>query len=146
MVLVIGRFRHGRQTVQEAILEELRRRGYLPLSLDLDGSSDLNLKEILLTLIGLSRFVIADLSGARDHRLELEVMAPGLSSAPVQPLLADSDTDAVLIDNIRSNPQFLNIFTYSDEEELLASLSTKVVDPPEEKIRELPKRRATDKG
>ncbi len=79
-----------------------------------------------MTLIGLSRFVIADLSGARDYRLELEVIAPGLSGAPVQPLLADSDTDAVLMDNIRNNPHFLNVFTYSDEEDLLASLSTKV--------------------
>ncbi len=29
---------------------------------------------------------------------------------------------------------------------MLASLSTKVVDPLEEKVRELPRRRATDKG
>ncbi len=99
-----------------------------------------------MTLMGLSRFVIADLSGARDHRLELEAMAPSFSSAPVQPLLAHSDSDAVLMDNIRDYPHFLNLYTYRDEEELMASLSTKVVDPLEEKVRELPKRRATDKG
>jgi hypothetical protein len=40
----------------------------------------------------------------------------------------------------------LNVYTYANEEELLDSVSTKVVDPLEEKLKALPKRRATDRG
>ncbi len=107
---------------------------------------DLHMKDILLTLIGLARFVIADLSGTRDYRSELEAMAPLSSCAPIQPLLAGTDTDTDLLESIGSNPHFLNVFTYASEEELVHSVSTKVVDPLEEKLKELPKRRATDRG
>ncbi len=54
-VLVLGRFRHERKAVLEAILEELRQRGYLPITLDLESSRDFPVKETLSILIGMSR-------------------------------------------------------------------------------------------
>jgi hypothetical protein len=86
--------------------------------------------------------------------LELEAMTPGSSCAPIQPLLAGTDTNpdndastvTDLLDSIGNNPHFLNVYTYANEEELLGSVSTKVLDPLEERLKELPKRRATDRG
>jgi hypothetical protein len=145
-VLVLGRFRHERKAVLEAILEELRQRGYLPISLDLESSRDFPVKETLSILIGMSRFVIADLSGSGDYRFELDAIGQSAFGPPVQPLLANSEFDTELLTNVLNYPQFLNPYAYSNEEELLDSLSVKVVDPPEDKLRSLPKRRATDGG
>ncbi len=118
----------------------------LPISLDLESSRDFPVKETLSILIGMSRFIIADLSGSEDYRFELDAIGQSAFGAPVQPLLANSEFDTELLTNVLNYPQFLNPYAYSNEEELLDSLSVKVVDPPEDKLRSLPKRRATDGG
>jgi uncharacterized protein YjbI with pentapeptide repeats len=62
-VLLLGRFGGGGLDVLRAMAAELRRGKYLPMIFDFKRPRDRNYTETIKTLVGLSRFVIVDLSG-----------------------------------------------------------------------------------
>ena len=62
-VLLLGRFSGGGLEVLQAIAAKLREESYLPIIFDFERPQDRNYTETIKTLTGLSRFVIADLSG-----------------------------------------------------------------------------------
>ena len=62
-VLILGRFGGGGLEVLQAIAAKLREDNYLPIIFDFDRPQDRNYTETVKTLAGLSRFIIADLSG-----------------------------------------------------------------------------------
>src|SRR5262249_55424365 len=62
-VLILGRFGGGGLDLLQAIAAHLRTKDYLPMIFDFEGPSDRNYTETVKTLVGLSRFVIVDLSG-----------------------------------------------------------------------------------
>jgi hypothetical protein len=73
-VLILGRFAEGGHAVLSAVAEELRTLGYLPIIFDFDRPDDRNRTETVRILVGLSRFVIADLSGPSvPHELQATV-------------------------------------------------------------------------
>jgi hypothetical protein len=63
-VLLLGRFTKGRIEVLERLREELRNRGYVPIVFNFDKPETKDLTGAVRLLAGLSKFVIADLSGA----------------------------------------------------------------------------------
>ena len=62
-VLILGRFGGGGLKVLYAVAESLREEGYLPIIFDFERRKSSNYTETVKTLAGLSRFVVADLSG-----------------------------------------------------------------------------------
>src|SRR5262249_22084235 len=62
-VLLLGRFGGGGLEVLRAVAAELRKAKYLPIIFDFDRPRDRNYTETVKTLVGLSRFVIVDMSG-----------------------------------------------------------------------------------
>jgi uncharacterized protein YjbI with pentapeptide repeats len=62
-VLILGRFGDGGLEMLQAIAAKLRELKYLPIIFDFEKPEARNYTETIKTLAGLSRFVIADLSG-----------------------------------------------------------------------------------
>src|SRR5205085_4584252 len=62
-VLILGRFGGGGLEVLQAIAVKLRKENYLPIIFDFEHPQDRDYTETVMTLVGLSRFVIVDLSG-----------------------------------------------------------------------------------
>src|SRR5436305_12152586 len=62
-VLILGRFTPERKAVLDALREELRIHGYLPILFDFDKPGSQDLTETVSTLAHLSRFIIVDLTG-----------------------------------------------------------------------------------
>src|SRR5215208_3685207 len=62
-VLILGRLGGGGLEVLEAIAAKLRGLKYLPIIFDFERPAYRNYTETVKTLVGLSRFVIVDLSG-----------------------------------------------------------------------------------
>jgi hypothetical protein len=84
------------------------------------------------TLANLARFVIADLTDPRVVRTELALIVPTLPAAPVQPII---QRDAELLleyswyrENFKS---FLPVYRFADLEDLLANLTSLVIEPAE---------------
>ena len=62
VVLILGRFTPDRKVILDAIREELRKRGYLPVLFDFEKPRSLTTVETVTTLARMARFAIADLS------------------------------------------------------------------------------------
>jgi hypothetical protein len=72
---ILGRFTPDRKAVLDAIREELRGRGYVPILFDFDRPNQTT-DETISTLAGMARFVIADLTDAKSVLQELRGRQP----------------------------------------------------------------------
>jgi hypothetical protein len=136
-VLILGRFSETQKPVLEAIRDELRKHGYLPILFDWDRPSSRNLVETVSTLAHLSRFIIADITEPRSIPAELMSIVPALPSVAVQPILLRTEKEYAPFDHIKSSKSVLPLYLYDTPEMLLANLKDHVIDPAEEKAREL---------
>ncbi len=137
-VLILGRFTPERKAILDALRDELRRRGYLPILFDFKKPSSRNLTETVSTLAHLSRFIIADLTDPRSIPNELRAIIPILR-VPVQPLLNTLEEPYGMFEDFQDYPWVLPTYRYTDLDSLLASLQGKVIDPAEHKAQELTK-------
>lgn len=62
-VLILGRFSDGGLQRLDTIREWLRGKGYMPMIFDFVRPDNLSLTETVVTMAGLAKFVVADLSG-----------------------------------------------------------------------------------
>jgi uncharacterized protein YjbI with pentapeptide repeats len=84
-VLILGRFTDDRKVVLDAMRDNLRERGYLPILFDFEGPLNRNTDETVTLLARMARFVIADISDAKSVLQELRTIVPNLPTLPVQP-------------------------------------------------------------
>jgi hypothetical protein len=137
VVLILGRFTVERKAVLDAIRENLRSHGYLPVLFDFEKPASRDLTETITTLAHLSRFIIADLTDPKSVPHELASIIPTLA-VPVQPIItATSRPYAMFEDFQRKYRWVLETYYYQDLETLLADLTDKVIAPAEQRFSEL---------
>lgn len=137
VVLILGRFSVPRKALLEAIRQDLRQRGYLPVLFDFDKPASRGLTETVSTLAHLSRFIIADITDAKSIPQELQAIVPNLPSVPVQPLLLTSDREYGMFRDFRQYPWVLDTYYYDNATEVLTAIKDKIITPAETKAREL---------
>jgi hypothetical protein len=130
-VLILGRFTAERKPVLDSIRERLRQLGYLPILFDFERPSTRDTHETIVTLAGLARFIVADITDPKSIPQELGSIVPSLPSVPVQPILQEGHEPWGMYDHISRFPWVLPIVPYENEDALLAVLETKVIDPAE---------------
>ena len=135
-VLILGRFTPDRKAILDSIRETLRHLGFLPILFDFEKPSTRDIHETIVTLAGLSRFIIADISDPKSIPQELGSIVPTLSSVPVQPLLQNGYEPWGMYDHIKRYAWVLPLFEYESEKKLLQDLELKVIAPAEEKAKE----------
>ena len=134
-VLILGRFMAERKHILDAIRERLRQSGYLPILFDFDKPSTRDTHETIVTLAGLARFIVADITDPKSIPQELGSIVPELPSVPVQPILQEGFEPWGMYDHIRRYPWVLPVVRYANENALLATLKEKVIDPAEDKAK-----------
>lgn len=137
VVLILGRLTPERKTVLDALREELRKRNYTPVLFDFEKPVNRDITETVSTLAHIARFVIADLIDAKSIPQELKTIVPNLPSVPVQPLLLTSQRQYGMFEHFMRFPWVLPIYHYTDQANLLKSLSESIIDPAEQKVQEL---------
>ena len=140
-VLILGRFTPERKACLEALREELRKQGYLPILFDFDKPSSRNLSETVATLAHIARFVIADITDAKSIPQELQRIIPGLPSLPVQTLLLSSGKGYGMFEDLLDYPWVLPLYKYDSPDHLIQSLEEKVILPAASKAREIEAKR-----
>jgi uncharacterized protein YjbI with pentapeptide repeats len=136
-VLILGRFTPERKIVLDAIREELRLRNYLPIVFDFEKPASRDLTETISTLAHMARFIIADLTEAKSLPQELQRIVPDLPSVPVQPVLQASAKEYSMFEHFTRYPWVLETYRYESLEEVIASLTEKIIAPAELKANEL---------
>lgn len=131
-VLLLGRFSGGGLEVLQAIAARLREERYLPIMLNLDRPDDRTHRERVQTLAGLSRFIIADVSGP-SVAPELYATVPHFK-IPFVPIFEAGKEPFALAADLLEYPWVVKpsvIFT--SIEELVSLVSSKIIAPAEEK-------------
>lgn len=131
-VLLLGRFSGGGLEVLQAIAAKLREESYLPIIFDFERPKDRNYTETIKTLAGLSRFVIADLSGPSVPQ-ELYATIPHFKIPFVPIIEANRKPFSMSIDLLEYPWVVKPPVTFVTTEELLEQLPAKVIAPAEEK-------------
>ena len=127
VVLLLGKFRDGGAERLDRIKELLSQYGLIPIKFDFEKPDLLNLIETITIIAGLSKFIIADLSGP-SVPAEIE----RISSSFYKPILLLVKEDeiqnmyAMVHDQLRNeNVLFLK---YKDEDELHNKILAKITD------------------
>lgn len=133
-VLLLGRFGGGGLEVLQAVAARLREEKYLPIIFDFNRSSDRTYTETIKTLVGLSRFVIADLSGPSVPQ-ELYATVPHFK-IPFVPILEEGRTPFAMAGDVLEYPWVVRPpVVFASTEELVSLVPARIIAPAEEKHR-----------
>ena len=139
VVLILGRFTPERKAVLDALREELRLRGYVPILFDFDIPAGRDITETVSLLARMARFIVADLTDPSSIPKELEAIVPQLA-VPVQPLL-EADRPYAMFKDYWKYDWVLPVHRYESLSLLLGTLADKVIAPAEMKMNDLAEKR-----
>jgi uncharacterized protein YjbI with pentapeptide repeats len=144
-VLILGRFTPERKAVLDGIREELRRRDWVPILFDFDKPTQRDFTETILTLAGMARFVIADISNPKSSPLELQATVPNYM-IPFVPILHIDERPFAMFDDLKQKygDWVLDLLVYDTLENLRLAFEPAIIVPALEKHAELTARKARD--
>jgi hypothetical protein len=134
-VLILGRFTSQRKAVLDALKDELRHSGYLPMLFDFDKPEGRDLTETITTLARMSRFIVADITDPKSIPQELATIVPDLPSVPVAPLIQASEQPYAMFEHLQRYGWVLPVVRYKDTAELLRKLPKSVIEKAEQKAK-----------
>jgi hypothetical protein len=142
-VLILGRFSPPeRKDVLDAIAEKLRELGLLPIIFDFERSGNRDFTETIQILVGLSLFVIVDITNPKSSPLELQASVPDYK-IPFVTLLQSGEEPFAMFANLTMFDWVLKpVITYTATRILIDNLEQIVVKPAIEKHAELTSRKA----
>lgn len=118
-VLILGRFGGERKLVLEAVRNELRQAGLIPILFDFEGPANRDITETVSTLAHLARAVIADITEARSIPQELMAIIPNLPSVAVQPIIAETSEAYGMFTHFQRYPWVRETYSYASLKALL---------------------------
>ena len=131
-VLILGRFSDERKAVLDALRERLREDyGLVPILFDWEPSEGRDLTETVVTLAGMCRFIVADLTDAKSIPQELSHIIPTFQSVPIRPIILASQKEYAMHEHWERFNNVLSIFDYNDLPHLLDNLKAEVIEPIE---------------
>jgi uncharacterized protein YjbI with pentapeptide repeats len=116
-VLILGRFTPERMAVLEAIAEELRKLGELPIIFNFDKPVDRNTSETVRILAGLSKFLIVDLTDPKSTPYECRLTIPDLV-VPVFPIIQQGQREFSMFEDLYDYDWVIEGWEYRDIEHL----------------------------
>ena len=142
-VLLLGRFTEGRIAVLDRLRDELRKRGYLPIVFNFDKPETKDFTETVRLLAGMSKFVIADLSGPKSVPYEMGAIV-SQTMIPFQPIIEAGETPfAMLLDLLTSYPdRVFQPIEYPSVDRLIERMDAEIIEPAETRFNQLVMRRA----
>jgi hypothetical protein len=141
-VLILGRFGE-RKFVLEKIRSELRSGGYLPIVFDFERPTDRDFTETVLTLAGMSRFIIADLTRPRSVPLESQVVIPNYMIPMVPIIQKGEEPFSMFADLWRKHREWvLEPLEYKSVDQLAMVFTDAVIRPAEDRLKEQQRRKA----
>ncbi len=144
VVLILGRFTKERKAILDTLRDELRKHNYLPILFDFEKPASRDLTETISILAHLARFIIVDLTDPSSVPHEMATIIQQCI-VPVQPILLWDDAqprhEYVMFHDLRTRYHWvLPTYQYKNITSLLVSLKERVIDPAEQKTKELAER------
>jgi hypothetical protein len=128
-VLLLGRFTPERKAILDGLRDRLRAGGYLPILFDFDRPPGRNFTETVVTLAGLCRFIIADITNPSSAPLELGTIVPHFA-IPLVPIINEGEKPFSMFSDLAGRYQWvLPLRSYRSSEELMAKLDQEIIRP-----------------
>jgi hypothetical protein len=141
-VLILGRFAiPERKKVLDLLRTKLRELGFLPIVFDFEKPTDKDITETIMTLAGMSRFIIADVTNPKSSPLELQATVPNYQ-VPFVPIIQGEEPFSMLGDLQSKYDWVLDVFRYKDNEELTELFEAAIVNRALKKYYELREKKA----
>jgi uncharacterized protein YjbI with pentapeptide repeats len=131
LVLVLGSFSPGEKPVLDALRLALLSRGYVAVTFDFERPSSRDYAETVLSLVGMSRFVIADFTNAKEVRAEVAQAHRQYRRVPIVPIVRQGEPLPVTMANSFSDQDLDLLVRYKDVDHLVETLDESVIDPAE---------------
>jgi hypothetical protein len=137
LVLILGSFAEAEKSVLDSLREELQRHGYVAVTFDFERPSALDYAETVTVLAGLSRFVVADFTNAREVRSEILQVRRQYPRVPVIPI-ARTGAQLPLATMVNAFPEEPSLLVrYDDVADLLRKLKKSVLDVAERRAEQI---------
>lgn len=134
-VLILGRFGGGGLDILNLLADELRAHKYLPIIFDFERPASRDYTETVKVLFGLSRFVIADLSGPSVPQ-ELYASVP-FYEIPLIPILqSDRRAYSMFRDLFKYPWVHRPPFVFADRSQLAALVASQIIPAAEQKFQD----------
>jgi uncharacterized protein YjbI with pentapeptide repeats len=146
-VLLLGRFTESRIAVLERLRDELRKRDYLPIVFNFDKPETKDFTETVRLLVGLSKFVIVDLTSPKSAPYELGQIV-SQTMIPFKPIIDAVETPFAMLQDLWINypDRVFQPLYYSSPDALIAALDEKIIRPAEARFVELVRRKGEAMG
>jgi uncharacterized protein YjbI with pentapeptide repeats len=136
-VLILGRFSKERKPVLDALHEKLRTLNYVPIVFDFERPTERDFTETIMTLAGLCRFIIADITNPSSAPLELQATVPNYM-IPFVPIIQQGEVPFAMFRDLQSKYSWvLDTLEYDTTANLIKGLERAVVEPALVKHKEL---------
>lgn len=137
-VLILGRFTPERKAVLDALREKLRDLNFLPIVFDFERPTAHDFTETIMTLAGLSSFIIADITNPKSSPLELQATIPNYMT-PLVPIIQEGEQPFAMFTDLqnRYHDWVLDTLLYDTPSNLINVLERAIVQPALERQAEL---------
>jgi uncharacterized protein YjbI with pentapeptide repeats len=143
-VLILGRFTPERKDVLDALRTALRKRGFVPIIFDFDRPTNKDFSETIMTLAGMSCFIIADITNPKSSPLELQATVPNYM-IPFVPIIQQGEEPFAMFRDLHNKYEWvLDPLIYPSSATLVAKLKNAIVLPALERRRQLAVKRAQE--
>lgn len=128
LVLILGSFSPTEKPVLDALRTSLQHHGYVAVTFDFERPDDRDYAETILILVGLSRFVIADFTNAREVRAEVAQARSQYRRVPIIPIVRNGASLPKTMVNYFSDEEMKLVVWYESVDELLQILQQSVIE------------------
>jgi uncharacterized protein YjbI with pentapeptide repeats len=132
-VLILGRFTE-RKHVLEAIRAEVRKHDLVPIVFDFERPVQRDFSETVLTLAGMSRFIIADTTDPKSVPLEAQLVVPSYM-IPFVPLVEKGQRTFAMFQDLwkKHGDWVLKPLEYDSVEQLIRVFESAILKPANER-------------
>jgi hypothetical protein len=142
-VLILGRFTPERKVILDALGDEVRANGLVPMIFDFERAATRDLTETVRILAGLSLFVIADISNPKSSPLELQATVPDYE-VPFTVILQEGEQPFAMYGDLSKYDWVLQpVLSYRSSEALRKAFKPALLDRAWEMHKRLVARRAS---
>ena len=126
--LMLGSYPHERKAFLNALREEIRKAGFVPLLFDLANAGGADYSGLVLRLAKLAPFVLVDLGGMETLSREIKELIT-LAVSPVQLILAGPTTSGITdeLDKLAGSASMNELFQTNDQAGMITALVTEVI-------------------
>jgi hypothetical protein len=125
-VLILGRFIEERKAILNRMRDELQQLGFVPMIFDFEAPTQKDFTETVMTLAGMSRFIIADITNPRSAPLELHALIPEYR-IPFVLLIQKGEKPFAMFQDLQRE-WVLDLLEYESEDDLFRVFTKAVVN------------------